>query len=112
MKYTIVFLLSFMVSCAFFQNIDEATYARFTAQKMLLEETYSNAPDSLNLYLKGLYKKEELTPEALEKYRKKLENDPEEYIAVQEAIMTELYKLDPALAKRPSPKAAPKPIKR
>lgn len=70
-------------------------FARFNARRLLLEETWRDKPDSLALYLAGLYKQERLTPEQVAGFMKKVDQKPELWIKAQELTLRELEGLKP-----------------
>ena len=92
-----------ILQCSGKSAISTDQYVRFTAKQKLIQEHYKNKPDSLALYMAGLYKSEGVKPEGLKRFRDAVNAEPKEWIALQQKIVAELEKLNPAQpAKVPS----------
>jgi hypothetical protein len=99
-----VLLCFFLFSCSKGRAITADQYARFAAKKAVIREYCAVKQDSLAAYIAGLYKSEGVTPEQVDKFIAKTDKDPESWIEIQQKIVAETEKLNPARLNQPPKK--------
>jgi hypothetical protein len=98
-----------LMSCLFLLHcgqkaLTQAQYARFYAKKSLIQQYYRGKDDSLKAYVAGLYKSEGVSAEQVQRFIEKTNSSPEQWVEIQQKIVAEMEKLNPANKNKPVPK--------
>ena len=99
-KIVLLALIAILMNCSGKSAISADQYARFTAKRTLIQDYYRNKPDSLDRFLAGLYKSEGVSQVQISNFVSKTNKEPEQWIEIQQKVVAEMEKLNPA---RPNP---------
>ncbi|MBL8025873.1 MAG: hypothetical protein JNL74_05660 [Fibrobacteres bacterium] len=90
-------LLAILTSCSpSDKKIND--FARFNAKRSIINEYSKLHPESLSVYLKGLYESEKMDSVRIGKMVAYLDSNPEEWVKFQKMIVLNLDTLNPAKA--------------